>query len=66
MTLAEWAAEMRGALRQAGFTVEDRWGFPLVRTPETLEGKDRLLRLALPYRHEKRISADGVLVVPTA
>jgi hypothetical protein len=66
VTLAEWTAEMRGALKQAGFTVDEFMGFPLVRTPPTLEGKDRLLRLALPYGHEKRIYADGVLLVPTA
>lgn len=64
MTLPEWTAEMRGALRQAGFTVDEFMGFPLVRTPPSLAEKDRLLRLTLPYEHEKRIYLDGMLLVP--
>lgn len=64
ITLAEWTAEMRGALRQEGFTVDEFVGLPLVRTPPSLAEKDRLLRLQLPLAHEKRIYADGVLLVP--
>lgn len=65
MTLPEWTAEMCGAVRQAGFDVDVRWGFPLVRTPPTHEGKLRLLQLQLPLACERRIYLEGMLLVPT-
>lgn len=64
MTLQEWTAEMRGALRQAGFDVTEHMGFPLVRTPSALPEKVRLMELPLPLAHEKRIYAEGMVIVP--
>lgn len=65
MTLPEWTAEMCGAVRQAGFEVDVRWGFPLVRTPPSLFEKIRLMELHLPWPCERRVYAEGMLLVPT-
>lgn len=65
MTLEEWVAETRKVIEEAGFVVEIREGFPLVKPPDTLAGRVRLLELKLPYPSERRIYREGMLVMPS-
>ncbi len=64
MTFEQWAAEIVGALREAGFRADYHQGFPIVRNPIGFQEKYRLLKWSAPYSVEKRIYAEGMLFVP--
>lgn len=64
MTLAEWTAEVKGELQQAGFIVQIHCGFPLVPAPATFEEKKRLIELPMKLMSDRRIYAEGMLFVP--
>lgn len=64
MTLAEWTAHAIAELKATGFEATEHQGFPLVATPPTLDGKRKLLDLRLSFSCEKRVYAEGVLLVP--
>lgn len=64
MTLEQWSAQMVEELRASGFSVSMYHGFPLVAKPEGFEDGVRLLKLQLSMPVEKRIYAEGALIVP--
>lgn len=64
MTLQEWSAAVRAEFTAAGFEVSEYHGFPLVTCPADVESGVRLLKFRSQFPLDKRIYAEGMLLVP--
>lgn len=59
-----WSEGVAKELREQGFEVDFASGFPLVKTPATLEGKVKLFKIKIHARFEIRLYAEGALFLP--
>jgi hypothetical protein len=66
MTLDEWSNQITGELVAAGFSVSLYEGFPLVKQPEQLDEKVRLLKFRTSLRADRLVYAEGMLFAPAA
>jgi hypothetical protein len=64
MTLSEWTGIVVNELRDLGYDVSIYQGFPLVKRPTDWDAGVRLLKLRLSVAVDKRIYAEGMLIVP--
>lgn len=60
----EWLDQIPKDLDAAGFTWRWKSGFPLVAMPKAQDDRVRLIKLPLTYACEKRIYAEGMLILP--
>jgi hypothetical protein len=59
-----WASEIRGKLTEAGFTVDEYQGLPIVKIPESHPETVRLLKFAQTVGCNRTIYAEGMLFHP--
>jgi len=60
-----WSSEIRGKLTEAGFTVIEYQGFPVVEIPEAHTEIVRLLKFAQTVGCNRTIFAEGMLFHPS-
>ena len=63
-TFDEWTKQIIEDFRGAGFTVGSYLGFPLVEMPSVLAESVRLIKFHGSVSADKRIYAEGMLLVP--
>jgi hypothetical protein len=61
MKLETWTQLVSQELREAGFEVREYEGFPLAKSPESLEEKVRFLKFKTKVPADRTIYAEGVL-----
>jgi hypothetical protein len=62
--LQNWTDKVIKAVSDAGFTVKEFNGLPLVDIPQDLNESVRLLKLPLPDGGVKNLYAEGMLITP--
>jgi hypothetical protein len=64
VTFEDWARDIAGKLRAAGYPVADYQGFPMVQCPKTYEETYKLLKFAQTLGCNRRIYAEGMIFLP--
>jgi hypothetical protein len=64
VTLDEWTEQVKAELAQAGFSVSEHEGFPIVKMPESHFDRVRLLKFRTAMPSDRTVYAEGMLFVP--
>ena len=64
MTLEQWTSEVTEEFQEAGFTVTEHLGFPLVAKPADLKETVRLIKFHGRWAVQKNMYADGMVLTP--